>query len=389
MFVFGGGGTFLGLTVTTMPIDQAGYVVDENDDMFIYYPGSMYFQTPYLMLRMIDLNERELTIYNKQCRLRVTNIKMFVKSVRNHNHSVDDLYRTILSRKNGDDGVVVECRTSSPTSIVDTTNTHTTTRDHTTTSTYTESSSIMITTNSPTTTTEIPNSTTQTSIPFAFSHTTNFTTTDYDNTTLHTSPASAAYRHRSRMSPRRRSTTQPLSMTTTTIASSILTTYPSLYSRRLLNENIAGYELHDNGTIKYYCYPSTNCWFVPNMFFFDLSDVNITIESLQCIMSINTYNEHKTRKFLDFVHLNNDSVEIVRQRIRSGTVDDMSYYDAFGIRFPTCYNTNDEGKNRRRRPSTGDDNNTTIPTTNVETTETNETTNVLYMDYMLDKGGLQ
>lgn len=113
LFVFGGG-TFLGLTVTTMPNDQAGYVVNENEDMFIYYPGSMYFLSPSVILKMVDLNDRNFTINDEQCTVSINNVKWFIRALHyKHNDDVDKLYKIVVNRNNtiSDYGVLIECNT--------------------------------------------------------------------------------------------------------------------------------------------------------------------------------------------------------------------------------------------------------------------------------------
>ena len=121
IFLFGGG-TFLGLTVTTMPIDQAGYVVNENDDMFIYYPGSLYFLSPSVILKIVDINDRNITTIDKQqCNVSIFNIKSFIYAVHKNNDSVDEFYQTIMAShhnhttNNRDDRVVVKCHTGKDT----------------------------------------------------------------------------------------------------------------------------------------------------------------------------------------------------------------------------------------------------------------------------------
>ena len=97
MFLMFGGGTFIGFNVNRMPGDHAGYVVNDDGAISIYYPDSIYFISPYVTLKLVDISDRNLTIRDRQCLVTITNIRRFITAVHHNNDSTENLKRNISS----------------------------------------------------------------------------------------------------------------------------------------------------------------------------------------------------------------------------------------------------------------------------------------------------
>jgi hypothetical protein len=100
MFVFGGG-TLLGFTLTPMPTDYAGYSINEDGEMVIYYPDSVYFLSPSVSLKKVAIKDRNLTIGgNRQCTASIDNIKMFLESLyKKNNGSIDHFFKDRINEQ--------------------------------------------------------------------------------------------------------------------------------------------------------------------------------------------------------------------------------------------------------------------------------------------------
>ena len=95
MFLVFGGGTFIGFNVNRMPGDHAGYVVNDDGAISIYYPDSIYFISPYVTLKLVDISDHNLTIRDRQCLVTITNVRRFLTAVHHNNDSIENLKRNI------------------------------------------------------------------------------------------------------------------------------------------------------------------------------------------------------------------------------------------------------------------------------------------------------
>jgi hypothetical protein len=141
-----------------------------------------------------------------------------------------------------------------------------------------------------------------------------------------------------------------------------------------MHAHSAAYIVNADGEITKYCYPKSFCPFSLSTYVVDIADRIITIRNRQCTASVSHDDEDIIDRFLEYVHQNNGSVDILYEKIVSEMNDTMTYSSAYGIEIKNCYST-------MVIPSTTPSSSETVSTTTISISAPSSTSERL-LDFM-------